>query len=361
MEVTKIVITGGPCAGKSTAMSWVETAFTQLGYKVLFVPETATELISGGVAPWTCRSPVDFQRHLLTLQLEKEKVFERAGMEMGCEKLLIVCDRGCLDNKAYLSDDDFYTIAELAGSNEVELRDHYDAVFHLETTAKGAEEYYTLENNSARREDCAEARRIDDRLMAAWTGHPHFRVITNEKDFERKMKKLVAEIASFLGEPEPLEIERKYLIEYPDTAWLSSLEYCTKVEIVQTYLKSTDDCEVRVRKRGSDGHFIFFKTEKKTVSAEKRVELEYRLTREEYESLLLEADPKKHSIVKDRYCLLYDNQYFEIDVYPFWDDKAIMELEMSREADEPRFPEGIKIIREVTGEREYKNSVLATV
>ena len=49
MEITKIVITGGPCAGKSTAMSWVQNAFTQMGYAVLFVPETATELITGGV------------------------------------------------------------------------------------------------------------------------------------------------------------------------------------------------------------------------------------------------------------------------------------------------------------------------
>ena len=54
MEISKIVITGGPCAGKSTAMSWIQNAFTQLGYTVLFVPETATELITGGVAPWTC-------------------------------------------------------------------------------------------------------------------------------------------------------------------------------------------------------------------------------------------------------------------------------------------------------------------
>ena len=50
-SITKIVITGGPCAGKSTAMSWVQNAFSQMGYRVLFVPETATELISGGVAP----------------------------------------------------------------------------------------------------------------------------------------------------------------------------------------------------------------------------------------------------------------------------------------------------------------------
>ena len=49
MEITKIVITGGPCAGKTTAMSWIQNAFIKKDYAVLFVPETATELISGGV------------------------------------------------------------------------------------------------------------------------------------------------------------------------------------------------------------------------------------------------------------------------------------------------------------------------
>lgn len=51
MEITKIVITGGPCAGKTTDMSWVQNNFTAMGYAVLFVPETATERITGGVAP----------------------------------------------------------------------------------------------------------------------------------------------------------------------------------------------------------------------------------------------------------------------------------------------------------------------
>lgn len=80
MEISKIVITGGPCAGKSTAMSWVQNTFTQMGYAVLFVPETATELITGGVSPWTCGTNVDFQKFLLTLQLEKEKIFEQAAL-----------------------------------------------------------------------------------------------------------------------------------------------------------------------------------------------------------------------------------------------------------------------------------------
>ena len=61
MEITKIVITGGPCGGKSTAMSWIQNHYTKLGYRVLFVPETATEFISGGVAPWTCQTNAHYQ------------------------------------------------------------------------------------------------------------------------------------------------------------------------------------------------------------------------------------------------------------------------------------------------------------
>ena len=51
MQITKIVITGGPCAGKTTGMGKIQREFSKRGYTVLFVPETATELITGGVAP----------------------------------------------------------------------------------------------------------------------------------------------------------------------------------------------------------------------------------------------------------------------------------------------------------------------
>ena len=152
MEISKIVITGGPCAGKSTAMSRIQNACTQMGYTVLFVPETATELITGGVAPWTCGTNADYQKCQLKLQIEKETIFEQAARTMTADKVLIVCDRGTLDNKAYMDDIEFAEILRSIGSNEVELRDNYDAVFHLVTAAKGAEEFYTTANNSARTE-----------------------------------------------------------------------------------------------------------------------------------------------------------------------------------------------------------------
>ena len=361
MELTKIVITGGPCGGKSTAMDWIKRTFEERGYTVLFIPETATELINGGVAPWTCGTNYDYQRLQLKLQLEKEAIFEEAARTMGKEKVLIVCDRGILDNKAYMKEYEFQEVLKLYDTNEIEMRDHYGAVFHLVTAAKGAESFYTLANNSARTETPQQAALLDDKLIRAWSGHPHFRVIDNSTDFDEKMKRLVTEIALFLGEPEPFEIERKFLIEYPDMKWLENHPNCKKIEILQTYLKSDDNSEIRVRQRGVDGHYVYFKTIKKKISDIKREEIETHISKDEYLSLLMEADSSKRPIRKTRYCFLYENQYFELDIYPNWHHQAILEIELSDENQAIHFPKELKIIKEVTDDEHYKNAKLATL
>ncbi|MBQ5969236.1 MAG: AAA family ATPase [Clostridia bacterium] len=359
MELTKIVITGGPCAGKTTAMSRIQKTLTALGYTVLFVPETATELITGGVAPWTCGTNRDYQLCHLKLQLEKEAVFAAAAATMPAEKVLLVCDRGAPDCRAYMDDETFSGVLADLGTNEVALRDRYDAVFHLVTAAKGAAQYYTTENNTARTESPQAAAALDDRLIAAWTGHPHLRVIDNAGDFENKLQRLIKEITSFLGEPEPLEIERKFLIAYPDQEWLRSLPNCRRIEIIQTYLCADGDDEVRVRQRGADGHYVYFQTVKRRITDLKRIEVECRLSQEEYLRLLMRADPERRPIRKDRYCLTYENQYFEIDVYPFWNDQAILEIELS-DANAPiTFPPQLHVLREVTDDPAYKNAALA--
>lgn len=358
-KISKIVITGGPCAGKTTAMSRIQGAFSKKGYAVLFVPETATELILGGIAPGSCPSNLHFQKYLLSLQIEKERIFYMAAKEMKAEKVLIVCDRGLLDNKSYMKKEEFLQLLSLLGKNEVEMRDGYDAVFHLVTAAKGAEEFYTLANNGARTESAEEAAAIDNKLISAWTGHPHLRIIDNSCDFETKMHRLISEISGFLGEPEPYEIERKFLIRYPDTAMLERMEHCRKVQIMQTYLKSSDADEVRIRQRGMDGNYTYYKTRKKKAGGIRRLETEERLSREQYLRLLMDADPRCRPIQKDRYCLTYKNQYFEIDIYPFWDHQAIMEIELSDEAEQVEIPDFLEVIKEVSGEERFKNYSLA--
>ena len=358
-NVKKIVLTGGPCAGKTTALTWINNYFSNRGYNVLFVPETATELISNGVAPWTCKTNYDYQSFQIRLQKMKESIFEEAAKKMKGNKVLIICDRGVLDNKAYMEGYEFKRLLKENNTNEVKERDSYDAVFHLVSAAKGKEDVYTLDNNSARTETVEEARVLDDKIISSWTGHPHFRIIDNSTEFEEKLERLLKEIASFLGEPEPFEIERKYLISFPNIKELESMPNCTKVDITQTYLKSEDGVERRIRARGIDGDYLYYLTEKRNITGIKRIETEKRLTQDEYLRLLMEADNKLHPIHKTRYCLSENNQYFEIDIYPEWDKQAIMEIELRSEDQEIKLPDFINIIKEVTEDEAYKNYNMA--
>ena len=359
VKISKIVLTGGPCAGKTTALTWINNYFSKRGYTVLFVPETATELITNGVAPWTCETNYDYQRFQIRLQKIKEQIFDDAAKKMKNDKILIVCDRGILDNKAYMKDVEFKRILNELGTSETQERDSYDAIFHLVSAAKGKENVYTFANNIARTETIEDARELDSKIISAWTGHPHFRIIDNSTEFEEKLERLLKEITSFLGEPEPFEIERKFLIYYPNIKELENMPNCTKVDISQTYLKSNDDMERRVRARGINGDYLYYLTEKRKISNIKRVEFERRLTQNEYLALLMESDNKLHTIHKTRYCLSENNQYFEIDIYPEWDNQAIMEIELSSENEIIKIPEFIKIIKEVTDNNDYKNYQMA--
>ena len=362
MSIRKIVVTGGPCGGKTTALSRIQRDLSHLGYTVLIVPETATSLIAGGVAPWTCASNEEYQKCQMKLQLQKERIFEQAARTMAQDKILIVCDRGEMDNKVYMQDDEFARVLDYLGFTEAELRDSYDAIFHLVTAAKGAEAFYTLENNVARYETVEEAAAMDDKFIAAWTGHPYLRVIDNSTDFEDKMRRLTREIAYYLGELQPYEIERKFLVRFPNIEWLESLEACQRVEISQHYLRSDPDEEIRIRRRGSGEASMYYLTEKRLIEdGHKTVRTQRRLTEGEYHMLLLQADPRRREICKTRYCLTYENQYFEVDIFPCWNDQAIVEIELSSEDVPVRMPPELTIIREVTGDSRYNNAAIASL
>lgn len=361
MQLTKIVITGGPCAGKSTAMNLIQNAFTQKGYRVLFVPETATELITGGVAPWTCGSNLDYQKCQMKNQLQKEAIFAQGARTMKADKILLVCDRGALDNKAYMTAEEFQEVLDYLQVNEMDLKESYDAIFHLVTAAKGAAEFYTTANNQARIETPEQACAIDEKLISAWTGHPHLKIIDNDSDFESKMRRLIGEISAFLGEPVPFQKEHKFLVDMPDLARLESHDSCQKVEILQTYLSAPEGMRRRIRRRGIDGHYVYYEKRKQLLEdGGTELIIENRLTAEDYQRLLMEADPSMAPIEKMRYCFTYKNHYYELDVFSFWQDKAILVLELPSEDSPCVIPDFLHVQREVTGDPQLRNHVLAS-
>lgn len=153
------------------------------------------------------------------------------------------------------------------------------------------------------------------------------------------------------------EIERKFLIAYPDLQYLA--EKARRSHIVQTYLASENGRSSRVRKRSDGEKTVYTFTEKQHITAVRRMEYEREISETEYAELLKKADRSRNPIEKDRYCLDYAGQMFEIDVYPFFTDRAIMELELSDEAQTILFPPEIKVIREVTEDNRYTNAAFA--
>lgn len=149
---------------------------------------------------------------------------------------------------------------------------------------------------------------------------------------------------------EPLEIERKFLIEMPDRTLLDRCP--VRWEMWQTYLLSRPGVSARVRRRVGETE-QFFHTEKQRLTDRTCVEREREIDAREYEALLAQRDPARVTIHKMRYCLPEGGLVFEIDVYPFWRRLAVMEVELQREDQRFTVPWGLRVLREVSGDRRH--------
>ena len=196
MKIWEFVITGGPCAGKTVALNIIRKELTEKGFKVIIGNETATELICSGIFPWELEK-VKFQELLMERAINKEKVIRKAAKHLE-KDVVIFYDRGLLDGKAYVSDEEFSRILETNNFNEKQINNQYDGVFHLVTAANGAEKFYTLSNNEARVETMEEARILDKRTIDVWKDNEKLKIIDNSTDFEGKIERLLNEIYAIL-------------------------------------------------------------------------------------------------------------------------------------------------------------------
>ena len=202
-QILRVVLTGGPCAGKTTALARVHEHVESHGLKVYRVPEASTTLLAGGVevkgAPLS--HMVSFQRGIVRLQLALESAFYAFARTAG-RRALLLCDRGVVDGAAYLPREAWEQLLADEGLDEIELRERrYTAVVHLVTAARGVEASYGTHSNAVRYEDALGARDVDERLQQAWRGHPRHCVIDTHPDFEAKMARIVRVVSELVGVP----------------------------------------------------------------------------------------------------------------------------------------------------------------
>ena len=197
-----IVLTGGPCAGKTTTISCVKDDLKEMGYHVLLLNECATELINGGIRPFGKNAiPVfDFQNEILNLQLYKEKrymdIIEKLPEDTEC---IILSDRGILDSKAYLGQEMFTKLLDKNGLKEEELGHQYDMVIHMVTVASDVKARYNTSTNTARFEqDPEEAICVDLKTGDAWKNHKNLKVIEATEVIDEKIEKVINLIHDFL-------------------------------------------------------------------------------------------------------------------------------------------------------------------
>ena len=360
-HITRIVLTGGPAAGKTSLISRIMKEFkTKDDWRVVTIPETATMLISGfGLGPFEgCMSMEDFQYFVISDQLHKEQLALKGAETVPQKNILIIYDRAVFDDRAYISEEDFVKTLAYFGKDQDDIMAGYDAVLHLVTCAKGAEYAYNY-GNAARYESIEDARRMDDLTIEAWCRHPNFYIIDNSEDFEDKLNRAMAKIYEIIGEGHPEREKHKYLIAKPDESELISKYSASVINMTQIYLAdSKKNAERRIRKQQNGNDYMYFYTEKRTGDDGSKWVIERPISLKEYESYSLEADPALHPVTKEKLNFRYMEHDLALDIYPFCDEKAILFV-YGPDADPSLLPPEIKIIEDVTGNTLYKNKALA--
>ena len=375
MEIQNIAIEGGPCAGKTTILSKFIECMQQTGHFPLVVPETASLLFLMGLNPRDMGN-IPFQRAIVEMQLQNESFAKRYASAIGerlNKKPVIFSDRGLLGGAGYIGESinalESFEQQVLKGLDlSVEgVRAEYTGVIYMDSAAVGAEEYYTLSNNEARTETVDQARTLNENGKKIWLGHPHLCVIPNintqgEKvTFEQKIQHATEELYRILGIPIPVEIEDKYLIGN-----FKPHDVPVPYEVInidQQYLiHKQHGIEERVRKRTWLDSSSYFHTIKSPGPNGGRFETERHISKKEYQTLLLRRNQTKNVIQKRRFCFLWNNQYFEVDIFlGKLSGLQLMEIEHTLLNTVTDLPPFITVLKKVTDDAKYKNSNLATL
>jgi len=177
MSKIKIVVTGGPSAGKTTL---IEILQKDLVGTVSIVPEAASILYRGGFPrKTTAHGKKHAQRAICFVQRELEDLITDENKVQA-----IICDRGSLDSIAYWPGDEADFFKSLNTTREQEIQ-RYDWILHMDTTSNGSFD----DQNPLRIESHKEANELNALVKAAWAGHARRIIIPHQKDFLQKIAK----------------------------------------------------------------------------------------------------------------------------------------------------------------------------
>lgn len=171
-EPLRVVITGGPCAGKTELWRFV----CEKSPRAVPVPEAATELILAGRSE-NSLGLVDFQLAVF----ERQWALEDEALKKGP---LLICDRGLLDGLAYLPG-----LFSCLHVSQEEVMDRYALVIQLEVIRDPRAYAMHGNSNPARHEEHPRALALENEIKRIYEGHPGYVFLSGSLE-EKKRKAL---------------------------------------------------------------------------------------------------------------------------------------------------------------------------
>ncbi len=196
--IQKVVLTGGPCAGKTTVLHHMQAYYLT---EIHMVSEAATRVLEtvmrvpGKDTEWTPEWQEVFQQEVLYHQLREEFRAQQLA-EMFCKRL-ILCDRGTLDGAAY-TPGGVDAFCQLNGLEAIEELNRYAAVIHLESVATSAPHLYGTAGNTNRFEDLERAQMLEHATRTAWGAHPRWVFIAGSQTIESKVAQVLKVVQALL-------------------------------------------------------------------------------------------------------------------------------------------------------------------
>jgi thymidylate kinase len=369
-ELHKFVLTGGPCGGKTTAIVQVADRLRSLGFQVFVVPELATIFFNAGLA-LSGETPaagfISWESARIRAQMALEDGFALVARQSG-RPSVILCDRGTMDSRAYLSDEQWNALLNENSWNPVQLRDsRYDGVVHLVTAADGAVEFYTNANNRARLETPEEAIAADRRTRAAWLGHPRITIVGNKQSFDQKMHQVVQAFTSWLGLPSA-HLRQRFLVEVaPGAESDEGFPLPHQDSVITSTFLSHPTLNIVLRRRGQDGGAFWYSLSIKPkagdgAEASAEADAPAQVLRRRtigavaYQDLLRHADPKLRPVQRRRRAFVFGNQYMELDFDAAAADtsrsgprRAVLIVESERGRPDP-LPPFLRVLKPLDGD-----------
>ena len=375
-KIYLVCMTGGPCAGKTTALAEISEMFPE--HIVYTLPELATLVITAGQsldhsskAPATERYLV---RKFISHMMATEDYFTSVGIHEQ-KDVIVLTDRGCNDPKAYSGKENWSQLMKEAGWSEDDLTNNrYDMVIHLVTAADGAVNFYTRLNNTARKESADEAKELDKLTQDAWLNHHNFKIIHNNYgSFQGKLNKIYEVIGDLVGYNPSFNLASKFLLSddfdietaipqhIPTSTFFQEIDYLEvdNPDKVSAYIS------FRYNDKGIETYTHTVRNLSKNVN--KRREQKSLIKKQVYRLFYSQTDPKKKTLHKRITSFNYRNTTFVVE--EFFDDENKKNrthkiLRYERSINEGgiviELPEWLPVVKDVSDKKEYHSYSLAS-